>query len=140
MAVGSFLGRIKGTSAFQTFTLAEQWNGTKWQIRTTPTPGSSGFLGGISCPAPAACMSVGSWTDPIGESSFTLAEAWNGTSWGILNSPDPLGATNSGLSGVSCTSPASCMAVGDFIGTGNGMTLAESWNGTRWSVVKTPRP
>jgi hypothetical protein len=32
------------------------------------------------------------------------------------------------------------MAVGDFEGIGNGMTLAEQWNGTRWSVVKTPRP
>jgi hypothetical protein len=32
------------------------------------------------------------------------------------------------------------MAVGDFIGIGNGMTLAESWNGTSWKVVKTPRP
>jgi hypothetical protein len=32
------------------------------------------------------------------------------------------------------------MAVGDFTGTGNEMTLAEAWNGTAWSVVKTPRP
>jgi hypothetical protein len=32
------------------------------------------------------------------------------------------------------------MAVGDFVGLGTGMTLAQSWNGTSWSVVKTPRP
>jgi len=32
------------------------------------------------------------------------------------------------------------MAVGDFVGLGNGMTLAEPWNGTRWSIVTTPRP
>jgi hypothetical protein len=32
------------------------------------------------------------------------------------------------------------MAVGDFQGIGNAFTLAESWNGTRWSVVKTPHP
>jgi hypothetical protein len=44
--------------------------------------------------------------------------------------------TNSGasLNGVSCTSTSSCMAVG------NEGTLAEAWNGTAWSVVKTPRP
>jgi hypothetical protein len=35
---------------------------------------------------------------------------------------------------------SSCMAVGDFTGTGNEMTLAEAWNGTAWSVVKTPHP
>jgi len=32
------------------------------------------------------------------------------------------------------------MAVGDFAGIGNELTLAESWNGTSWSVVKTPHP
>jgi hypothetical protein len=188
MAAG-FYGLNDGTGT--ELTLAEQWNGTKWQIRTTPTPGASGFLGGvactsaatciavgghetpsvflvnlseqwngagwkalstpnprgfgvssiggISCTAAAACVSVGSWTDPTGESSFNLAEAWNGTSWNILKTPDP-GSTNNELFGISCTSPSSCMAVGDFEGIGNAMTLAERWNGTSWSVVKTPRP
>ena len=188
MATGYF-GFNDGTGT--QLTLAEQWNGTKWQIRTTPTPGSSGFLGGvactsaaaciavgghetpsvflvnlaeqwngtgwkvlstpnprgfgvssmggISCPAAAACMGVGSWTDPTGESAFNLAEAWDGTSWTILKTPNP-GSTNNELFGVSCTSPSSCMAVGDFQGIGNGLTLAESWNGTSWSVVKTPHP
>ena len=32
------------------------------------------------------------------------------------------------------------MAVGDFIGIGNELTLAESWNGTSWNVVNTPHP
>jgi hypothetical protein len=188
MAVG-YYGFNDGTGT--QVALAEQWNGTTWKIRTTPTPGSSGFLGGVactaptaclavgahetptiflvtlaeqwngtswkvtpspnprgfgvatfgdvSCPAAAACMGVGSWTDPTGESSFNLAEAWNGTSWSILKTPSP-GSTNNQLNGVSCTSPSSCMAVGNFIGIGNQMTLAESWNGTSWSVVKTPRP
>jgi hypothetical protein len=122
-------------------TLAEQWNGTGWQVLASPNPRGFGVagMGGVSCPAAAACMGVGSWTDPTGESSFNLAEAWNGTSWAILRTPSP-GSTNNELSGVSCTSPSSCMAVGDFIGLGNGMTLAESWNGTTWSVVMTPRP
>jgi len=122
-------------------TLAEQWDGTGWKVLASPNPRGFGVagMGGVSCPAAAACMGVGSWTDPTGESSFNLAEAWNGTSWAILRTPSP-GSTNNELSGVSCTSPSSCMAVGDFIGLGNGMTLAESWNGTTWSVVKTPRP
>ncbi len=55
--------------------------------------------------------------------------------------PTPaLANTGAGLNGVSCTSPSSCMAVGEFTGIGNEMTLAEAWNGTSWSVVKTPRP
>ena len=121
--------------------LSEQWNGTGWKVLATPNPRGFGVstMGGISCTGPSNCMGVGSWTDPTGESSFNLAEAWNGTSWNILRTPDP-GSTNNELFGISCTSPSNCMAVGDFIGIGNGMTLAESWNGTRWSIVKTPRP
>jgi len=30
--------------------------------------------------------------------------------------------------------------VGGFTGMGNEMTLAEAWDGTAWSVVKTPHP
>ena len=37
---------------------------------------------------------------------------------------------------MSCTSPAACTAVG---GDSTG-TVAESWNGTRWSVQATPNP
>jgi hypothetical protein len=52
---------------------------------------------------------------------------------------------NASLNDVSCTSasncsPSACMAVGDFAGIGNELTLAESWNGTAWTVVKTPHP
>jgi hypothetical protein len=84
-------------------------------------------------------MAVGSAFDPTGESSFNVAESWNGTTWSLLRTPSP-GSTNNGLGGVSCTSSSSCMAVGAAIGIGNQFTLAESWNGTAWTVVKTPHP
>ena len=84
-------------------------------------------------------MAVGGGVDQTGESGFTLAEAWNGAGWHLLHTPSP-GSTSNELRGVSCTSPSSCMAAGDFAGIGNELTLAESWNGTSWSVVKTPRP
>lgn len=84
-------------------------------------------------------MAAGSGTDPTGESGFTLAEAWNGTSWSLLRTPSP-GSFADELRGVSCTSSSSCMAVGDFTGTGNEHTLAEAWNGTHWSLVPTPHP
>jgi len=49
-------------------------------------------------------------------------------------------AINPSLSSVSCPAASNCMAVGDFLGLGNGMALAEPWNGTRWSIVTTPQP
>jgi hypothetical protein len=43
---------------------------------------------------------------------------------------------------VSCASRSSCMAVGyaqssSFTG---GATVAERWNGSKWTVVSTPAP
>src|ERR1039458_10698773 len=45
------------------------------------------------------------------------------------------------LSGVSCVSVGACIAVGDMKnGAGTKVTLAERWNGRRWSVQATPNP
>ena len=122
-------------------TLAEQWNGEAWKVQPTPNPRGSGGagLGSVACTSPASCMAVGAAIDQTGESSFNVAEAWNGTSWSLLRTPSP-GSTNNELRGVSCTSASSCLAVGDDIGIGNGHTLAEAWNGTAWTVVPTPHP
>jgi hypothetical protein len=138
MAVG---GHFRPTGNLVNATLAEQWNGTGWTTLSSPNPAGAGAAGlsGVSCPGPAACMAVGSGVDQTGESGFTVGESWNGTSWSLLKTPSP-GATSNELRGVSCTSQARCMAVGDTTGFGNQHTLAEAWNGTRWSVVPTPRP
>jgi hypothetical protein len=122
-------------------TLAEQWNGSRWTVQPSPNPSGAGAagLGRVSCTSPSSCMAVGGAVDETGEVGFNVAEAWNGTSWHLLRTPNP-GSTSNELRGVSCTSPSSCMAVGDFAGIGNELTLAEQWNGTKWSVVKTPRP
>jgi len=138
LAVGA---HFRPTGNLVNATLAEQWNGTGWKVAPSPNPAGAGAagLGRISCTGPTACMAVGGGVDQTGESGFNVAEQWNGTSWHLLRTPNP-GATSNELRGVSCTSPSSCMAAGDFTGIGNEMTLAEQWNGTRWSVVKTPRP
>jgi hypothetical protein len=122
-------------------TLSEQWNGSRWQVRPSPNPKGANFAGfsGISCTGPAACMATGGGASGEGESGFTMAQSWNGTSWNLVKSPSP-GSFSDALLGVSCTGPSSCMAVGNFQGIGNEFTLAEAWNGTAWSVVKTPNP
>jgi hypothetical protein len=68
----------------------------------------------------------------------SLAEFWNGTTWSVVPSPSP--APYSQLSGVSCPTATSCVAVGS---QGNAqatvfLTLAESWNGSSWTVVPSP--
>jgi hypothetical protein len=45
------------------------------------------------------------------------------------------------LTGVSCFAPSACTAVGSFVNSvGILSTLAESWNGTSWSLEYPPAP
>src|SRR5579864_4777134 len=46
------------------FTLAETWNGTAWRHVSTPTPGNSGVLGGVSCTSATACIAGGDHATP----------------------------------------------------------------------------
>lgn len=124
--------------------LAERWTGTSWAIQPTPIPSGAGGdsdLSGISCTSATACTAVGSYINSTGH-RVTLAERWNGTSWTVQPTPNPLGADSSDLKGVSCTSATACTAVGSYtsyVGTeGTQATLAERWNGTSWTIQSTP--
>ena len=130
-AVGSSGGR----------TLAEAWDGTAWTVRHTPNPQPASVLEAVSCTSASACTATGQsgYSTPF----HTLAEAWNGTSWSIQKTPNP--PHTSGyyfvLAGVSCTSASACTAVGYYFGpNGPSVTLGEAWNGTSWSIQKTPSP
>jgi hypothetical protein len=69
-----------------------------------------------------------------------LAEFWNGSSWAIRPVPVPAGSSFQALSGISCTAPDSCEAVGTYESDSNlgWLSLAEVWNGSRWRVQATP--
>ena len=68
-------------------------------------------------------------------------EQWNGSRWTVRRAPDPAGATVSFLSGVSWVSPKSCLASGFSVnGSGVGLSLVERWNGTQWSIQRSPNP
>ena len=119
---------------------ASAWGGG-WSITPSPTPSvPTGQLFWVSCPAADSCMAVGTYTKPSGP-GVGLAEQWNGHSWRVLPMPSPPGVAVSNLLGVSCTSGSACTAVGVANPTGSGAkTLAERWNGIRWSIQTTPSP
>jgi hypothetical protein len=133
LAVGSYVGGSDDDNQ----ALADAWNGTGWSALSTPINNYS--LSGVSCAGPTTyCMAVGyevanqEWFD-------TFTEFWNGSELSVIPSPDP-GESNS-LDSVSCVSPTDCVAVGSqYIAQVNlGIqTLAESWNGSVWSVMPTP--
>jgi hypothetical protein len=125
-------------------TLAEHWNGTSWTVVPTPNPAgtNAGALSGISCTSSTACTAVGQYTSPTTGLPETLAEAWNGMTWSIQPTPNPSNAAGATLSGVSCRADGTCIAVGSYQNTtlGTGVTLAEMWNGSAWSISSTPNP
>jgi hypothetical protein len=137
LAVGS-----SDTAAGDARTLAESWNGSRWSIVRSPNPKGSpdSELNAISCRRPTACVAVGLYVNRKSV-SLSLAESWNGSRWSIVRSPNPKGSTGSGLTGVSCASASKCMAVGSYTGRSEvNKTLAEAWNGSRWSVIASPNP
>jgi hypothetical protein len=136
-AVGSY---YIDTSGF-VVTLAETWNGSSWKVQATPNPEGTTLsaLTGVSCTAGDSCTAVGYYGSQSGLA--TLAETWNGSSWRIQQTPDVSGATESDLSGVSCSSRDSCTAVGYYVNSARDtVTLAEVWNGTSWTKEPTPDP
>lgn len=125
--------------------LAERWDGHQWALVPSPAagPASGGtVLNDVSCTSHSSCTAVGYSMGATG-GYRTLVEHWDGTKWSFVPSPDEGPANlNDVLSGVSCTSAASCVAVGYAGGSaaGGGHTLAESWDGAKWSVVPSPAP
>jgi hypothetical protein len=115
-----------------------------WAITATPKPAetASSDLWGASCPSSGACTAVGEYTsEKAPKTSLTLAEAWNGSEWLLQTTPNPGGAADSALRGVSCTSSSLCAAVGyDQNSAGIYFALGESWNGTTWQLQNTPEP
>jgi hypothetical protein len=126
--------------------LAEYWNGSTWTILATPSPsgGSTDELGGVSCTSPTSCTAVGDYFDDTSHANQPLSEYWNGSTWTIAATPIPSGSNGGDLSSVSCTSAASCTAVGNsHYGSGSDQTLqtlAEYWNGSTWTIQATPSP
>jgi hypothetical protein len=119
--------------------LAERWNGRSWSIvPSPPKPCGSTQLQAVSCSAASHCTATGSYLHGPGD--WTLVESWNGTHWSIVPSPNGKPDNNNDLQGVSCTSSKRCVAVGWYQATfaGPALTLAESWNGTKWSIMTSP--
>jgi hypothetical protein len=116
--------------------LAETWNGTMWTQTKGPkvSGAESSLFESVSCISADACEAVGSSYSETGEIS-TLAESWTAKGLVLQQTPNSKSATSE-LTGISCVLSSDCVAVG--FTTEN--AFAETWNGTRWSLVRTPEP
>jgi hypothetical protein len=115
---------------------AAHWDGTSWTITHVPVPAGSiagDLAGGVWCVSATYCVAVGS-IETSSHLSQSLAERWNGTRWSVQAMPNPAGADNLFMSGVSCTSRVHCTAVGGYIKGSTETPLAERWDGTAWTI------
>jgi hypothetical protein len=130
-------GSLNTGSIFQT--LIEQWNGSSWQIVSSPNSRATettNVLSGTSCGSTSECWAVGySWTGSVYR---TLIERWNGNFWTIVPSPNTGATDNNSLGGVSCASASDCWAVGSSSNGTVAQALIERWDGTAWSIVASP--
>jgi hypothetical protein len=114
-----------------------------WSVVPNPNPANtfSSSLAGVACPGASHCIAVGSYStlSTTTSTTATLVETSNGSTWSIVTSPNPTGSTYAVLEGISCLSTSDCIAVGSSSDqSGPEVPLAESWNGTTWSIVDVP--
>jgi hypothetical protein len=140
-AVGAYGSRgIMSTSLNQVL----HWNGRKWSLVATPDPdgtgaGANNLLFDLACTSSVSCWGVGGYGTTLGHGvQLNQALHWNGRKWSLVATPDPGGTAigdSNFLSGVRCTSAASCWAVGDSQPAGGAdVNQALRWNGSRWSA------
>ena len=136
------------------FEEAIHWNGKKWSLVATPTPG--GTLSGdfnelfdVVCNSPDSCWASGEY-GTVGTTGMEVIENqalhWNGKAWSQVTTPNPGGTgpeDANALSDIRCPTARNCWAVGTFgIFTGGGGLFNEAlhWNGNKWSQVGVPDP
>ena len=126
--------------------MAERRTGNRWSIEDVARPPTSDWsrLEAVSCAPRSACIAVGvadSCQTLFVCNAYPLVERWDRGQWEIDKVPAPRNAFIPDLTGISCTSPTACVAVGSFQDpVGRDLTFAERWNGLRWSILPTAIP
>jgi hypothetical protein len=123
--------------------LIERWDGTTWQIVTSPALPSGAAGGswyGVVALSAADAWAAGTYYIKNPVDRHPLIGHWDGTSWTIVASPDAFGELNSvAASGVHDVRVAGSLLTGEG-GSGRRVPLIEQWNGTAWQVMSSPEP
>jgi hypothetical protein len=120
------------------FPLAEEWDGSTWQVQPIPTlTPLDGSLNAVSCATRRMCVAVGGAVSATSGTS-TPAERWNGSSWRVLPTPNPAGGGS--FNAVSCPTARVCTAIGEHSSLQGMLTFAERWAGGTWQIQSTVNP
>ena len=130
---------INSTPENEIIGLVERWNGTSWEVQSTPksTGASEDNLEAVSCLSASECEATG-YAELAKGKHVTLAEQWNGTAWSVQSTPTTEG-NDSTLVSVSCVSGSECIASGFSTSSGKHKALVRLWNGKEWTVQTTAK-
>lgn len=123
-------------------TLVEHWDGHRWKI--VPSPNVTGVqvnqLNQVTAVSADDIWTVG-YDAVLGVQYSTLAEHWNGHRWKVVKTPN-LHDPNFDLQAVTAVATDEVWAVGSYWSNDEQRfnTLAERWDGDRWTVVPSPNP
>ena len=108
-------------------TLAENWNGSRWRIVRSPSPG--GYLNELWSVSGTSASNIwaigvdGNWNAPGPPS---LIEHWDGSTWSVVPAP-----TSVGLMSVVALSSSNAWVVG-WSGQSGGQEVLLRWTGSTW--------
>src|SRR2546421_2756535 len=110
-----------------------------WSVVPSPNASTNSGLSAVATVSATDAWAVGGSGSQM-STGQTLIEHWNGAHWQIVQSPNPSSRFNT-LYGVTAVSATNVWAVGFDVNTSLvTQTLVEHWNGSIWSVVKSPSP
>jgi hypothetical protein len=111
-------------------TLTEHWDGTRWSIIPSPSPGTynGNVLNAVAAVSSSDVWAVGWYqSGQTGQEGGALTMHWDGTQWTVVPN-----TSRWQLYGVTAISSNDVWAVGE--------QSILHWNGTNWSTVSFPPP
>jgi hypothetical protein len=129
-------------------TLTMHWDGAAWKVVPSPNPGSpkqcdgantGNVLNAISAVASNDAWAVGFAFNCISYELQPVALHWDGLTWKAVRTPKLRQNSNSAFNAVVALATDDVYAVG-YTPAANqaNLTLIEHWDGTAWSVMKSP--
>ena len=141
-AVGFYDAPTATNPAF-TKTLIEHWDGARWCMAQSASPGAEGSgLTSVTAVSVNDAWAVGTSTGQPGSGFSTLIEHWDGKAWSQVTSPNPSSKFQDNfLTGVAAQSSNSVWAVGAYTPSSGGeQPLILRWRGAKWKQVASPSP
>jgi hypothetical protein len=115
--------------------VAEHWDGTRWKIVPTPSPGNFDLLAAVAAVSSTDVWALGSTQRARWR---TLAEHWDGASWSVVPSPSVTALDE--IVSASASTGDDVWAVGSGPAGDSDTPIALHWDGTSWQAVPVPTP